>query len=56
HKKSCFTIVFTCLVDETKLPPVIIFKLVNIPQQVFPAGVFVCTNPKEWMNEDEMLW
>ncbi|CAG8829228.1 15606_t:CDS:2, partial [Dentiscutata erythropus] len=21
HKKSCFTVVLTCLVDETKLPP-----------------------------------
>ena len=56
HEKSCFTVVLTCLADGTKLPPVIIFKLVNVPRQVFPAGVYVRTNPKGWMNEDEMLW
>ncbi|CAG8807992.1 16580_t:CDS:2, partial [Dentiscutata erythropus] len=56
HEKSCFTIVLTYLADGTKLPPIIIFKLVNVPRQVFPARVYVRTNPKEWMNKVEMLW
>ena len=31
HEKSCFTVVLTCLADGTKLPLVIILKLVNVP-------------------------
>ena len=41
YERSNFTIVLACLVDETKLPPVIIFKLVNIPWEKFPDGVII---------------
>jgi transposase-like protein len=56
HEKSNFTVVLTCLANGTKLPPVIIFKLVNVPRQTFPTGVFICANSNGWMNESEMLW
>jgi DDE superfamily endonuclease/Tc5 transposase DNA-binding domain/Brinker DNA-binding domain len=56
HEKSHFTVVLSCLADGTKLPPLIIFKLVNIPRQTFPNGIMVRANREGWMNTDEMLW
>ncbi len=32
------------MTNRTKLPPVIIFKLVNVPREEFPDGIIVCTN------------
>ena len=55
HENSNFTVVLVCLADGTKLPPVIIFKLVNVPRKEFPDGVVVRANPSGWMNENEML-
>ena len=49
-------LVLACLADRTKLPPVIIFKLVNVPREEFPDGVIIRANAKGWMNEDEMSW
>ncbi|CAG8478776.1 3973_t:CDS:2 [Scutellospora calospora] len=37
YEKSNYTIVLACIADETKLLPVIIFKLMNILRQIFPA-------------------
>ena len=54
HERSNFTIVLACLADGTKLPPVIIFKLVNVPREEFPDRVIIRANAKGWMNEDEM--
>jgi hypothetical protein len=31
HERTNFTVVLTCIANGTKLPPVIIFKLKNIP-------------------------
>ena len=56
HERSNFTVVLACLADRMKLPPVIIFKLVNVPQKEFPEGVIIRANAKGWMNEDEMSW
>ena len=56
HERSNFTVVLTCMSDGTKLPPVIIFKLVNIPREEFPDGVIIRANKKGWMNESEMIW
>ena len=42
-----------CLADGTKLPPVIIFKLVNVSREEFPDGVIIRANAKGWMNENE---
>ena len=56
HERSNFTVVLGCLADGTKLPPVIIFKLVNVPRKKFPDGVIIRANAKGWMNEDEMSW
>ena len=56
HEKSNFTVVLGCMADGTKLPPVIIFKLKNVPREEFPEGVIIRANAKGWMNEDEMGW
>ena len=43
------------MADGTKLPPVIIFKLKNVPKGVFPDGVIIRANSEGWMNESEMI-
>ena len=55
HEKNCFTVVLACMVDGTKLEPVIIFKLKNIPREVFSDRVKIQVNEKGWVNEKEML-
>jgi len=44
------------MADGTKLPPVIIFKLVNVPREEFPDEIIVHANSQGWMNENEMSW
>jgi len=56
HERTNFTVTLTCLADGTKLPPFIIFKLVNVPREKFPDGVYVHANPSGWMDEKEMIW
>ena len=56
YEKSNFTVVLSCLADGTKLPPMILFKLVNVPRQVFPLGIVVRANPSGYMNGDEMIF
>ncbi|CAG8462456.1 5311_t:CDS:2, partial [Paraglomus occultum] len=56
HERSHFTVVLACMADGTKLPPVIIFKLENVPRANFPADVFVRANSNGWMDETEMRW
>ena len=51
HEKACFTVILGCLADGTKLPPVCIFKLKNVPREVFPPGVIIRVNEKGWCNE-----
>ena len=53
YEKSNFTVVLSCLADRTKLPPMVIFKLVNVPRQIFPSGIVIRTNPQGYMNSDE---
>jgi hypothetical protein len=55
-KKKNFTVILGCMADGTKLPPVCIFKRKTIPQENFPANVFVRANQKGWVDETEMLW
>ena len=56
HERTNFTVTLTCLADGTKLPPFIIFKLVNVPREKFPDGIYVHANPSGWMDEKEMIW
>ena len=56
YEKSCFTIVLACMSDGTKLLPLVIFKLKNIPRGNFPQEVIVRANPTGWMNENEMRY
>jgi len=56
HERSTFTVILGCMADGTKLPPVVIFKLKNIPREDFPHGVHVRVNEKGWVNESEMIW
>ncbi|GBC09636.1 hypothetical protein RclHR1_00900022 [Rhizophagus clarus] len=56
YERSNFTVVLACTADGTKLPPVIIFKLVNVPREEFPDGVIIRANRDGWMNESEMIW
>ncbi|GBB93805.1 hypothetical protein RclHR1_22320003 [Rhizophagus clarus] len=39
HEKANFTVVLTCMADGTKLFPLIIFKLKNVPQGNFSSEV-----------------
>ncbi|GES73260.1 pogo transposable element with KRAB domain [Rhizophagus clarus] len=55
YERSNFTVVLACTADGTKLPPVIIFKLVNVPREEFPDGVIIRANRDGWMNESEMI-
>jgi len=56
HEKNCFTVILACMANGTKLEPVIIFKLKNIPRETFPDGIKIRVNEKGWVNEEEMLW
>ncbi|GBC24993.1 pogo transposable element with KRAB domain [Rhizophagus irregularis DAOM 181602=DAOM 197198] len=49
-------IVLACTANGIKLPPVIIFKLVNVSREEFPDGVIIQANKEGWMNESEMIW
>ena len=54
HKRSNFTVVLGCLANGTKLPPVIIFKLVNVPREEFPDGVII--RAKQKVGWTKMKW
>ena len=43
------------MADETKLLPIVIFKLKNVPRGNFSLEVIIHANLTEWMNEVEML-
>lgn len=56
YERTSFTVVLGCMADGTKLPPVCIFKLKNIPKEKFPIGIHIRANEKGWVNETETLW
>jgi hypothetical protein len=56
HERSTFTVILGCITNGSILPPVVIFKLKNIPWETFPNGIFVRVNAKGWVNENEMIW
>ncbi|CAB5355457.1 unnamed protein product [Rhizophagus irregularis] len=44
------------MANGIKLPPVIIFKLINVSREEFPDEVIIQANKEGWMNESEMIW
>lgn len=57
YGKSHFTVVLSCCADDTKLPPVVIFKLKTTPKAEFPSSVAVTTKEKGWMDGGMMnIW
>ncbi len=56
HEKTNFTVVLTCMVDETKLSLIVIFKLKKILKGNFSPKVIIYTNLTGWMNKNEMLY
>ncbi len=46
YEKSTFTIILDCIIDGSKLPSVIIFKLKTISQKTFSNNIFVRINVK----------
>ena len=51
HEKTNFTIVLGCMVDGTKLKPMLIFKRKTMPKEKFPPGIIISVQPKGWMDE-----
>ncbi|CAJ0949590.1 unnamed protein product [Ranitomeya imitator] len=57
HKKTHYTVVLSCCVDGTKLPPLLIFKRKTMPKETIPKGVIVHVHDKGWMDENGMkIW
>ena len=56
HKHSNFTIVLACIVNGTKLSPVIIFKLKKVSREEFSNSVIIHANFEGWMNKNKMVW
>ena len=44
------------MADGTKLPAMIIFKLVKVPRQVFPPGIIIRANKEGYSNTEETLF
>ena len=43
HENDRFTVMLACLGDGTKLPPIVVFKLKTLPNDlVLPPGIHVC--------------
>ena len=57
HEKTNFTVVLSITYDGAKLPPMVIFKKKNIPNENFPNNIIVECNPKGWINKEVMkIW
>ena len=56
QEKINFTVVLSCLADDSKLPPLVIFKRKTLPKTAtFPSGVLVRCNEKSWMKENLVI-
>jgi len=56
NEKMCYTF-FACCGDETKLPPLLIFKRKTMPKDVIPHGIYVHVHSKGWKDGEGMkLW
>jgi len=50
NEKTRYTVVLACCGDETKLPPILIFKRKTLPKDVIPHGSYVHVLSKGWMD------
>ena len=57
HDDTHYTVVLSFCADGTKLPPVLISKRKNMPNEAVPRGVIVCVHDKGWMDKNGMkIW
>ncbi|GFW02351.1 pogo transposable element with KRAB domain [Trichonephila clavipes] len=57
HEKSHFAVVLSCLADDTKLKPMVIFKRKTVLKSNFPKVVFIHVEEKGWVDENGVkLW
>jgi len=57
NEQMCYTVVLACCADDTKLPPLLIFKRKTLPKDVIPHRIYVHVHSKGWMDEEGMkLW
>ena len=55
HGTTHYTVVLSCCAEGTKLPPVLISKRKNMPEEAIPRGVIVQFITKDgWMDENDM--
>ena len=54
HDKIHYTVVLSCCADGTKLPPMLISKRKNMPNEAIPRGVIAHVHDKGWMDENGM--
>jgi len=51
HEKPHYTAVLACCADDTKLPPLLVFKRKTLPKEKLPDGIHVIVQHKGWIDE-----
>ena len=57
HDKTHYTVVSSCCAGGTKLPPMLIFKIKNMPKEAVPRGIIVHVPHKGCMDKNGVkIW